>query len=195
MLQEVDVLGYYWEKAKTNYEQQIELKDTRSYLISTISTRIDLDRHAVETGRDSAKIDYYFTGPSCDSQVVLSGDGNRFAEVDLTIPDLFVAERQISLYPNDDASDYLAIELDIDSAVTDQPTGILFIDRLSGAARRVHLHYPNRSKYTCFSRSFRMTEVDGLVLTDSTWVVAARLGVLFPEHFRLETRISEIEVY
>ena len=190
-----DILEFYWNRAARTYEQNAPL-DSLSYRLRAFTYLKNLNKRGEIQNLDSATVDFYFTGRTLDSQKVVSGDGSgKFEQVELTMPDIFQYPYLLSRYPNDDGRGPLAIGLDTDTSGLAQPTGLLLIDRENYQPLRVYLHWANDPSYVRLSRSYQFAQQNGLLLPDSVWVNASTRGILYPERYRLETDITDIEVY
>lgn len=191
---EADILGFYWDSSARSFAAASPAQNNVRYRLKTFSYYKRVAKRGDETIADSATIDYYFTGSTIDSQVVRSGNGERFNLVDLVLPDIYAYDYILQLYPNDDGRGGLAIGMDTDSADISQPTGLLIVDRNTYQMTDLYLYYRGLEDFLRFSRSYAMTEQDGYLFPDSVWVVAAKHGLLQPEHFRIETDVREIKL-
>ena len=189
---EADILGFYWDRSGKTFAAENPAQNNIRYRLDTFSYYKKVEKRGETTIADSAAINYFFTGATLDSQVVKSGAPDRFKLVDLVLPDIYAYDYIIQLYPNDDGRGGLSIGLDTDSADITQPTGLLVINRESYRMTDLYLYYQQLEDFTRFTRSYRMTEHGGYLFPDSVWIVAARPGLLQPEHFRIETGVRSI---
>ena len=190
-----DVLDFYWKRAGAIAAAKDPGRAGLHYRLSTRNFYKKLSRGGRETLADSATIDFFYTGATLDSQVVREGSGRRFDALLLSIPDLFAYPYQLSGYPNDDGRGGLAIGLGTDSADVTQPTGLLLIDRETYEMQSLYLYYEEFEDYVRFTRSFGFAGREGYVVPDTAWIVASRPGILSPEHFRIETDITDFHIY
>ena len=188
------ILDYYWNKAGDVWQDRRNADSSLAYQVTARSLYKKLDRSGEVSRVDTALITYHFSGPTLDSQVVVEGSEEQFDQVNLLPPNIFAHDYLRNLYPNDDGVGDLAIGIDTDSLDVNVPTGMVLVDRRNYQPRWLYLHYTPEGDYTRFTRSFRFTEHDGLIVPDSVWVVAAKRGVLFTEFFRIETAVTDITV-
>jgi len=191
---ETDILQFYWDRSAQTFAETNPGATDLSYRLNTFSYYKKVAKRGEESIADSAVIDFYLTGDQLDSQVVRVGELDRFRLVDPVLPDIYAYEYTTQLFPNDDGLGELAIGLDTDSADVLQPTGLLMIDRSSYRMTDLYLYYQSFGDFLRFSRSYQLREQAGYLFPDSVWVVAAKHGLLQPEHFRIETDIREIEL-
>lgn len=190
-----DVLEYYWTQAGETFAKTYPGQAGLRYKLSTFNLYKKLSRGGAETITDSASIDYYYTGRTLDSQVVRQGSDKRFKPVLLAVPDIFAYSYFLAVFPNDVGRGPMAIGLDTDSADVTQPTGLLLIDRESYQMQNLFLYYEGFEDYVRLTRSLGFSSRDGYVVPDTAWIVASRPGVLSPEHFRIETDVTDFQIY
>jgi len=189
------ILEYYWQHARR--AARANSPDTTGV---SYSFRARTYKHTVsDAGRisrtDSVLQDYFFSDGTPDSVKTVQGEAGRFKDLDFSHPAVFESEYHLSLFPNDTGGPRLAIGLWSDSTLGAQPDGLVVIDRNQYFLYSLYSYYPEKGGYKRFTRSFRFVMVDGYVFPDSVWEVATKLGVFFPESYRLETGISEIRVW
>jgi hypothetical protein len=143
---------------------------------------------------DTVTIDYYYSWGELDSSVNIAGDPDPLDELDFAWPNVFAEAYRFSLYPNDTGGGCLAIGFETDSIDDRRPTGLALINRELYYPCWLFLRYPYRESHSRYSRSMRFIEMDGLVFPDSVWVIGAKPGIFFEEHYRLETGITRIKI-
>jgi hypothetical protein len=189
------VLEYYSERAQATFESRDPLGGGLAFALETLSLLKELDNQGRIKSIDSVRGTYYFSFGTLDSQIVGEVDSDRLRNIDLTIPNIFEQASEFSFFPNDTGGVELALGIDHDVSVSSSPVGLAVIDRDRYFLRWLYLYYPEYGDYRRFSRSFRLTVHDGFVFPDSIWEVGARRGVFSPEHYRLETAITEITIF
>lgn len=189
-----DILEFYWDRSAKTFADQDPSENNVRFRLNTFSYYKKVAKRGQETITDSVAIDYFYTGASLDSQVVRSGNPDRFDLTELTLPDIYTYDYIKQLYPNDDGRGGLAIGLDTDSVAVNQPTGLLLIDRNTYQPLSLYLYYQQFEDFIRFSRSYEIVAQDGYLFPDSVWIVAARPGFLQAEHFRIETDVRGIEI-
>lgn len=188
------VLTHYWRKASEVYERRRNADSTVQYQLTAQSFYKALDRKGEVTRVDTALATYYYSGAHLDSTVFEKGDHDRFAYVDLAPPNVFLSPYLINLFPNDDGISDLAIGLDTEVSDRTTPTGLLLMDRRSYLPRLLYLYHHPEGEFVRFTRSYRFFVFNGLVVADSSWVVASKHGILFQEYFRIETGVTDIVI-
>lgn len=189
-----DILQFYWNRASETWQQELPA-DTVSYRLRTVTYVKNLNKQGQVSSLDSATIDYYYTGLHLDSQQVVSGNADgKFQQVSLTMPDIFKYPYVLSNFPNDDGRGPLAIGIDTDTSGLPEPTGLVLINRENYQPVRVYLHYANDPNYVRLSRSFQFTQRDGMIFPDSVWVNASVRGIFYPERYRIETSVTDIQL-
>jgi hypothetical protein len=189
------VLEYYWQHARQT--ARVTNPDTAgvSYSFRTKTYKRTVGDAGRISRTDSVLQDYFFTNGSLDSVKTVQGEGGRFKNLDFSHPDVFESDYHLNLFPNDTGGPRFAIGLWSDTTMGSQPDGLVVIDRNQYFLYALYSYYPEKGGYKRFTRSFRFVMVDGYVFPDSVWEVATKLGVFFPESYRLETGISEIKVW
>lgn len=190
-----DILDYYWQKAADAWSRRRNADESVRYRLTTQSFYKSLDRKGRVSSVDTAEAVYYYSGTVLDSAVFSKGEEGRFTHVELTPFDVFDRDYVKYLYPNDDGVGDLAIGLDTKPGDDTIPSGMLMLNRRSYLPSVLYLYSPPEGEMVRFTRSFRFFEYNGLIVPDSVWVVASRRGVFFPEYFRVETGVTDIEVY
>lgn len=189
------VLHYYWDHARAAARQTAPDSSGICYSFTAKTYK----RSVAQGGRigktDSVVQSYFFCSGDLDSVNTVAGDAGEFERLDLSYPPVFESTYQLSSFPNDIGGRRLALRIWSDSALGRQPDGMVVIDRNEYFPYAVYLYYPDKSGYRRFTRSFRFVVVDGFVFPDSVWEVGTRLGVFYPESYRLETGISDIHVW
>jgi len=188
------VLHYYWEKARRATRHAFPQTEKLEYSCSAnlYLHRTGSDGHLIST--DSLHAVYFFSGGSLDSQRTISGKSSLFPEFDPFYPDVFEGRYERHLFPNDTGGIELAIGLISDSAATDQPDGLLVIDREQFLPRRIYLYYPKKPGFRRFTRTFKLAPVEGYLFAVSILEMASRSGILKSENYRLETTIYDITI-
>jgi hypothetical protein len=187
------VMNYYWERAGyvwNHYSSQALERDYR--MIATTYYKSVANDGTVKNV-DSATVQYYLTGGKIDSQRVISGNNEKFREIDLSVTDVFDIDNMVHGYPNDTGGYELAIGFVPDSG-SGSPDGLLIIDRNLFYPMWLYLYYPEKPGYRRLSRSFRFTVADGLIVPDSIWEVGAKERVFSLEHYRIETGVNSVEI-
>jgi hypothetical protein len=192
---EGDILDFYWKQTGEKFASVDPGRVGKRYRLSTYSLYKTISRGGQEATTDSAAIDFYFTGAVLDSQVVRRGSNRHFSSVTVAVPNIFAYPYKLSSFPNDNGRGPLAIGMDTDSADIAQPTGLLLIDRESYEMTTLFLYYDEYREYDRFTLSFGFGRRENYIIPDTAWIVAARPGVLSPEHFRIETSVTGFEVY
>ncbi len=188
------VIQYYWGHARTAAPKFDPNVPGVSYCFKARTYRHTVTSDGIIRKTDSVEQVFYYRDGKLDSVQRVRGDADRFKKLDLTHPTVFENRYHLNFYPNDAGGPKLAIGMNSDSTLQDQPDGLVLIDRNRYFLRSLYLFYPNKSGYRRFSRSFRFTLVDDLVFPDSVWEVATQIGIFFTESYRLETGISDIRV-
>jgi hypothetical protein len=192
---EVDpILDYYWQRAGEVAPAYNPDAAGVSYRFTARSFRHRVGDGGRITKTDSVTQRYFVSDGSVDSVNTLRGDAGRFDNLDFSYPLIFEMDYHLNLFPNDTGGTSLPIGLTSDSVRRAQPDGMVVIDRYRFIARALYLYYPEKEDFRRFTRSYRFTLVDDFVFADSIWEVATKLGVFFPESYRLETGITDIEI-
>ena len=187
------VIEYYWNKADSAFKPRDPVTAGLVYKMVAATYHKHIGKNGRIVKIDSATSAYYCHAGQIDSQQVISGNGSRFADIDLTFTSAFDLDYHHFSFPNDTGGAALAIGLETDSGSTN-PNGLIVLDRYSYLPLALYLFYPGKQGYNSFSRSFRFTEVDGYIFPDSIWEVGSREGVFSRENYRLETSISSIVI-
>ena len=187
------VIEYYWNKADLAFKSRDPVAAGLVYKMVAATYYKHIGKNGRVVKIDSATSVYYCQAGQVDSQKVISGDGGRFADIDLTFTSVFDLDYHHFSFPNDTGGDALAIGLDTDSGSAN-PNGLIVIDRSSYLPLALYLFYPGKQGYNSFSRSFHLTEIDGYIFPDSIWEVGSREGIFSRENYRLETSISSIVI-
>jgi len=188
------VLDFYVERADHAFESRDPVATGVTYSFRAHTFFKHVSRNGEINRIDSAVIEYYYSWGKLDSALAISGDADRFDDLDLSYPNVFAAEYQHNLFPNDTGGTEMGIGFDTDSDDDARPVGLALIDRDRYHLLWMYLSYPNKKGFRRFSRSLRFVEHEGRVFPDSLWVVAARDGVLFSEHYRIEVGITNITI-
>lgn len=189
------VVDFYWEKARRvdKSRNPVETGATYSYIATSYYKKIS--RKGKVENIDSVRSEYFYSWGKLDSSKTLAGDPKKFKNLDLSVPDILDSDYDRYFFPNDTGGSELVIGFDTPTAGDPRPTGLLAIDRERYVLLWMDLFYPKKENYQRYTRSFRFTEVEGLVFPDSVWVVGAKRGIFFSENYRLETGIEDIKVY
>jgi hypothetical protein len=190
-----DITGYYWGKSATVWATSEASRSRMKYRLRCTTVRTGMSRTGKFEGADTLVADYYFTGTGLDSVKTVDGSIKNWELVELWPPDVYSLDYSTSAFPNDDGRGGLAVGLDTDSTMATEPTGLAVLDRFSYRIHRLYLYYPPFGDYIRLSRSFQFQEQDGIVYPDSIWTIAARRGLFYPDRFRLDSDIEEVEVY
>ncbi len=185
------VLEYYWDKAARAAVTCDPAFEDLPYSCNVRSYRYRMDSEGRKVFTDSLLTVCFFSGGRLDSQQVIGGEVGRFKNLDLSFPNIFEWNYHTNLFPNDTGGAELAIGILSDSTNTDQPEGLMIIDRNQGYLRRLYLYYPNKPGYQRFTRSFRFVFKDGYVFPDSIWEVGTTLGVFSSHSYRIETGLTD----
>lgn len=188
------VLRYYWEHARVAEKTFDPNVPGVSYRFTAKTYEHSVVRGGIISKTDSLIQTYFYSNGSLDSVRTIRGQAKRFKNLDLTYPSIFENRYHLNLFPNDTGGAKLAIGLRSDSAGSRAPDGLLVIDRYRYFPYSLYLFFPNKGGFSRFTRSFRFALVDDLVFPDSVWEVATQLGIFFPESYRLETGITDIQV-
>jgi hypothetical protein len=188
-----DVIDYYWDKAKLAFESGDPVAAGLVYDLVAATYYKHIGKNGKVVKIDSATSEYHCRAGQIDSQLVINGDGSRFADIDLNFTSIFGLDYHHFGFPNDTGGDALAIGLETDSSSTN-PNGLLVIDRNSYLLQALYLFYPEKQGYKTFSRSFHFIEVDGYIFPDSIREVGSREGIFSTENYRVETSISSIVI-
>ncbi|MEW5797206.1 MAG: hypothetical protein AB1772_12730 [Candidatus Zixiibacteriota bacterium] len=192
---EIDpVLRYYWEHARDAVPRFDPNVRGVSYEFTAKTYRHTVAKDGFIRKTDSITQNYFYSDGTLDSIRTVRGVAKRFKNLDLSAPAVFQKEYCLNLFPNDTGGPRLAIGMWSDSLSERQPEGLIVIDRYQYFPYSLYLYFPDRSGFSRFTRSFRFSVVDGYVFPDSVWEVATRLGIFFPESYRLETGITDIRV-
>ena len=188
------ILDFYVERARHAFESRNPAETGVSYSFQAKFYRKVIEKGGVIGHVDSAVIDYFYSWGKLDSLRPVSGDFERFQNTDLDYPDVFTGDYVYNLFPNDTGGPQLSIGFDTPTADDTLPVGLVVIDRELYYPLWLYLSYPNKVGYKRFTRSFRFTEVEGMMFADSVWEVGAKAGVFFSEYYRIETGITDITV-
>lgn len=189
------VLKFYYERAGSvfNGYDPLETGTSYSFLATSYYKRVNNDGSLGEI--DSAVSEYYFSFGQLDSQKTIIQTAQKFDDLDFSIPNVFGKDYHYSFYPNDTGGAEIAIGFDRDSMETDIPVGLAILDRSRYTLNRLYLYYPSKERHKRFSRCLRFIEYEGLIFPDSVWIVGAKQGIFSTSHYRLETRIENIQIY
>ncbi|MEW6049570.1 MAG: hypothetical protein AB1644_00665 [Candidatus Zixiibacteriota bacterium] len=189
------ILAYYWNRAHATLKGRdpIETGARFSYVARSFQKKLGKKGEIVSV--DSATVAYYYSFGHLDSTTVLRGDPKRLHAVELLFPNIFDSSYVVHGFPNDTGGPSIAIGFDTDSAKHKDPVGLALIDRLTYLPRWAYLYYPNRPGYRRFTRSYRLIAEQGLIFPDSVWEVATKDEFFFSSTYRLETGISQIQIY
>ncbi len=187
------VVEYYWEKARTTFEANNPATANLQYTLTARTYYKHISRRGKMVKIDSAVVDYYCTGNEVDSLKMVSGDNSRFPNLDLTFTNILNMAYRHYTFPNDTGGIDLALGFDADSG-SNNPDGLIIIDRNRYLLRWLYLYYPAKPGYRRFTRSFRFTQVDSYVFPDSIWEVATRPGIFTDDSYRLETGVTDIKI-
>ena len=188
------VILYYWDHARTAARLTNPDSSDICYSFTARTYKRTVGEDGLIKKTDSVLQEYFFCRGHLDSMNTLQGDAGRFRALDLSYPPVFENNYHLSLFPNDIGGPRLAIRIWSDSTMGRKPDGLVVIDRNEYHPYSLYLYYPNKPDYQRFTRSFRFVMVDGFVFPDSVWEVATRLGVFYPECYRLETGISNVRI-
>ncbi len=188
------VIGFYVERGQHAFETRSPIVTGTTFSLKTRSYYKRIGEHGAVQSVDSADIIYYYSWGKLDSSRVISGDADRFKNVDLSYPDVFARDYRFYLFPNDVGGPELAIGFDTHTEQDTLPDGLILIDREQYYPLWLYLYYPVKSGYARFSRSLRFTEKEGKFFPDSVWEVGAKRGLFFSEYYRLETGVMEIDI-
>jgi len=188
------ILDYYWDKACNVMLQVDSVKAKSTYVFRARSFRHRVDSEGHITKTDSLEADHFYSGSTLDSQTVVSGDPERFEDLDLAPFNIYKHAYHLNMFPNDTGGVDLAIGLTSDSTTPTQPDGLLIMDRREFYVKWLYLPYSDKPGYKRYTKSFRFIPVDGLIFPDSIWEVGTKQGVFSSENYRLETGISDIKV-
>jgi len=189
------VLSYYWEHARAAEKTYDPDVPGIGYRFTARTYKHTVVRGGIISKTDSITQTYFYSNGSLDSVRTIRGQVKRFKNLDLTWPSIFENRYRLNLFPNDTGGTKLAIGLRSDSTGTRLPDGLLVIDRNRYFPYSLYLFFPDKGGFSRFTRSFRFTLVNNLVFPDSVWEVATQLGIFFPESYRLETGITDIQVW
>ena len=188
------VLRYYWEHARAAAATFDPNVPGVSYQFTAKTYRHSVTKGGFIRMSDSITQDYFYSNGVLDSVRTVRGLAKHFKNLDLSCPAVFQGEYHLNLFPNDTGGAKLAIGLSTDSVLEHQPDGLVVLDRYRYFPHSLYLYFPDKGGYSRFTRSFRFVLIDGYVFPDSVWEVATRLGIFFPESYRLETGITNIRV-
>jgi len=189
------ILSYYCDRAAQAFSGQNPLESGVSFSFRSTSYYMNVGEHGEITRVDSGITVFYYSYGQLDSSDIILKPKHAQKPVDLSYPDVFSKDYDFYFYPNDTGGPQLAIGFDTFSSDDTLPVGVAVIDRDRFFLRWLHLHYPNRTYHKRFSRSFRFAEHEGYVFADSVWQVSAKRGVFTAEFFRVETGISDFQLY
>jgi len=187
------VLEYYWEKAKKEFQKQIDLKTDRKYTVKALTFYHHVDRNGITTNTDTLLANYIISDGIVDSIDVIAGSDKPHVRANFSIPNIFANPYLKFFYPNDTGGIELAIGFDTDSAYAKVPDGILLIDRYRYSFRWLYTYYSDTSGFKHLSRSYRFSEVDGTFFPDSIWEVGVRPGFISSDNYRKETAIQSFK--
>ncbi|HOP08185.1 MAG TPA: hypothetical protein PLF13_12935 [candidate division Zixibacteria bacterium] len=188
------VLGYYCRNAGNVLSEKYAFQEGYRLQFKATAYLADLNSAGGVERIDSAvQVFYYSNGRVDSSSTVIEGPG-RLKDWDLSFPNVFTQPYFFNFYPNDTGGAELAIGFDTDSTHNDLPTGLAEIDRETNRLKLLYLHYPHRPDYRNFSLSFRVIEIDSVILADSVVELGAHMGILMPEYYRKTTIVTDIHV-
>ncbi|RKX22889.1 MAG: hypothetical protein DRP45_11030 [Candidatus Zixiibacteriota bacterium] len=187
------VISYYWDKARQTAQHADSARNSHEFdfLATTFRHRVGSRGEILRT--DTLVSRRFLKNGQEDSVQVLSGDPTRFPILDINCPSLFEQSYHLNMFPNDLGGADLAIGIISDSG-SDQPDGLVIIDRINHHLKWLYLYYPDVPGYKRLTRSFRFRLVEGFAFPDSVWEVGTKLGVFSEECYRLETGISDINI-
>lgn len=187
------VLDYYWTKAATAYGER-NLGDLDiPYRVEAVILYKNMNNDGQAISTDSVGLSYFFTGSAVDSQITIFGDAGRLSRFSLQVINVFDSDYRIFSFPNDTGGAGLPIGFDTEAGSTD-PTGFVIIDRNTGYLRWLYLHYSQSPGYRRLSRGVRMADFQGYMFPDSVWEIGARDGFFSSENYRIEARITNVEL-
>jgi len=189
------ILSFYCRRAQETFGTRDPLERGLSFSYRARTYYMNIGNRGEVTRLDSGIVDYYYSFGELDSSEVVVKPERSQKPVDLWFHNIFADNYEFSFFPNDTGGVDLAIGFDTYNAKDTLPVGLVVIDRDRFFLKQLYLHYPNKTYYKRFSRSFRLVEHQGYIFADSMWQVSAKQGVFIMEHFRAETGISDITIY
>jgi hypothetical protein len=188
------VVQFYCAQARSVCAEHKPDEQALTYSLTATSYRKKLGERGAIAHVDSAVADFYFSNGTLDSQKTLTSTSKKLEDIDFSYPNVFDQDYQFSFYPNDTGGKYLAIGFDTDSAGDPRPVGLAIIDRYEYSLHCLYLFYPHKEGYKRLSRTLYFVKHEGYIFPDSILEVAARAGIFFTDHYRLETAISNIKI-
>lgn len=189
------VVRFYWGRARATFDSRDPLSSGAKFSFRARTYYKEMVGQTYRKQKDTAVVDYYYSFGNLDSQKTVAGRPSELPKIDLSFTSPFDTTYVLNSFPNDTGGDLYSIGFDNDTAGIRRPVGLAVIDRDLYSLRWLYLFYPNKSGFQRFTRSFRFTQLDGLVFPDSVWEVATKNGLFFATIYRLETGISDIKIY
>ncbi len=189
------ILDFYWKRAAETFKSRDPIGGGVAYSMTVKTLRKQFNRHGRLEKTDSSVVDYFFSFGQLDSAINQIEPTSDRATQDLDFPNIFLSGYDRNFFPNDTGGTGIAIGFDSYTAADDRPVGLALIDRKAYYLQWLYLHFPNKSNYRHFSRSFRFVEHEGYIFPDSIWEVGDKQAFFSTGHYRRESSISNIRIH
>lgn len=189
------ILEFYSKRAKEVYQarQPDDNGLAYSYLVKTYYKPLDKGSNPLLI--DSSITRYYYSFGQLDSTVRLNKPEHFSDKPDLSVTNIFSGDYNFYFYPNDTGGANLAIGFDSYDFDPTIPIGFAVIDRERYFLKWLYLYNVADRKDKRTSRWLRFVEHEGYIFPDSVWELKVNLGVFSTDYYRLETGISDIQIY
>lgn len=189
------VLVFYWQRAEAAQRSLDPLGAGISYSFRARTYYRPLGDDGWAKATDSSIADFYFSFGNLDSTRIITASKRKHVADDFSVPNVFAGNYDYYFYPNDTGGKDIALGFNTWTAGDTLPEGLAIIDRARYNLCWLYLYYPPKDDFKRYSRVLRFTQHEGFVFADSMVVVMAREGVFSTEHSRIETGISNIQIY
>jgi hypothetical protein len=188
------VLIFYVSHADTAYLNNNLSEQNMKFSFEAATFYKSIGRAGKITHIDSSITRYFWTGHTLDSSKTQLNPKRSLPENTFEYPNVFTASYDHKFFPNDIGGQELAIGFTPDANTADLPNGIAVLDREEFNLKSLYLYFPEPEGYKRLTRSYRFIQFSGFTFPDSIWEVGAKQGIFTTDHYRLETKISNIQL-
>lgn len=188
------VLKFYVSQADSTFEKSTLSRQSIKYSFEAATYFKSIGRGGAVKNIDSSIVRYFCNGTTLDSHVTQLQANHHLPEITFIYPNVFEESFEHKFFPNDIGGEDLAIGFSNDSTSDHLPDGIAVLDREEFNLKNLYMYFPDPEGYKRLTRSFRFSQFSGFTFPDSIWEVGAKQGIFSTEYYRLETKISNIQL-
>lgn len=193
-----DILEFYQTRAGGVFDSRSPFESGLSFSLLGKTYYIVYDKAKNKSIKDSLIYRSYYSFGKIDSTIKVCKECMFPEELEMSTifyPNVFDGSYLYNFFPNDTGGSDLAIGFDTKELIDSLPDGLALIDRERYFLKKLHLYFYKERRDRRESKSYRFTEHEGFIFPDSIWEIKAKRGIFSTEYYRLETSLTEFQIY